>query len=91
MPIIETDSPIKIDNITNLTRPKICQIWEMQVEYLFISIDTKEIVLKNLQLPNDAITNKLCIYQKIVKRALEFSFRYLYSKFLYLLLSPILS
>jgi hypothetical protein len=42
----------------------------MQVEYLLISIDAKEIVLENLQSPSDPIAEELRLYQKVIKNTL---------------------
>jgi hypothetical protein len=47
-PVIETGTSIRTDGITKLTGADNYQIWEMQIEYLLISIDPEEIVLKNL-------------------------------------------
>jgi hypothetical protein len=38
------------------------QTWEMQVEYLLLSIDAEEIVRENLQPPSDATAKKLRLY-----------------------------
>jgi hypothetical protein len=69
LPVIETGTLIRTDRITKLTGADNYQIWETQVEYLLISIDTGEIVLENLQLPSDATAEELRLYQKIFKTA----------------------
>jgi hypothetical protein len=70
LPVIETGTSIKTDGITKLTGANNYQTWEMQVEYLLISIDAEEIVLENLQPPSDATAEELRLYRKIVKNAL---------------------
>jgi hypothetical protein len=59
LPVIETGTSIKTDGITKLIGDDNYQTWEMQVEYLHISIDAEEIVLENLQPPSDATAEKL--------------------------------
>jgi hypothetical protein len=68
--VIATRTSIKNDSITKLTGANNYQIWEMQGEYLVISIDAKVIVIENLQPPSDASAEELQLYQKIVKNAL---------------------
>jgi hypothetical protein len=48
LPVIKTGTSIKTDGITKLTGPVNYQTWEMQVEYLLISIDAENIVLEDL-------------------------------------------
>jgi hypothetical protein len=70
LPVIETGTSITTDGITKLTGADNYQTWEMQVEYLLISSDAKEIVLENLQPPSDATAEELRLYRKIIKNAL---------------------
>jgi hypothetical protein len=70
LPVIETGTSIRTDGITKLIGANNYQTWEMQVEYLLISIDAEEIVLENLQPPSDATAEELRLYRKMVKNAL---------------------
>jgi hypothetical protein len=42
----------------------------MQLEYLLISIDAEEIVLKNLEVLSDATAEELQLYRKVLKNTL---------------------
>jgi hypothetical protein len=46
--VIKTRTSIKTNGITKGIGANNYNTWEIQVEYLFISIDTKDIVLENL-------------------------------------------
>jgi hypothetical protein len=70
LPVIETRTLIKTDNITNLTGANNYQTWETHIEYLLNSIHAEEIVFENLQPPSDATAKELRLYQKIVNIAL---------------------
>jgi hypothetical protein len=69
-PVIETGTLIRTNGITKLTGADSYQTWEMQVEYLLISIDAEEIVLENFQPPSDTTAEELRLDQIIVKNAL---------------------
>jgi hypothetical protein len=68
--VIKTGTLIKTHGITTRTGANKYQGWDMQGEYLLISIDVEEIVLENLQPPFDATAKELWLYQKIIKTAL---------------------
>jgi hypothetical protein len=68
---IETATWITIVSIPILTSAKKDQTWEMQDEYLLMSIVAEEIVVKNLQLLFDATADELWLYLTIGKNAFE--------------------
>jgi hypothetical protein len=60
--VIETGTSINTNGITKLSGADNYQIWEMQVDYLLMSIDVEEKVLENLQPPSDATAEVLQLY-----------------------------
>jgi hypothetical protein len=68
--VIETGTSVKTDSVTKLTGSENYQTWEIQVEYLLISIDAEDIVLEGLTLPDDATAEEERIFRKTTKNAL---------------------
>jgi hypothetical protein len=68
--LIETGTSVKTDSDTKLIGSENYQTWETQVEYLLISIDTEDIVLEGLTLPDDATAEEEWIFRKSTKNSL---------------------